>query len=150
MRWAADYARRTGLVLRAVHAISWPFGALTVDGETLLLVDLPPAAAERAYRHGITRLFDKVQRRPDWILQFARGDAGPVLVEQSRHSELLVVGCPEHVGLGRLVVGSVAHHCLTHAYCPVAAVPTRSVRRGDPAAPVETVGSSRDDADRPA
>lgn len=134
LRWAADHAWRRGLVLRAVHAISWPYGALTVGGETLLVVDLPPAAAERAYRHGITRLFDEVDRRPDWLLQFARGDAGPVLVEQSRHSELLVIGCPGHVGLGRLVAGSVAHHCLTHASCPVAAVPPRAARPDETAA----------------
>ena len=26
LRWASDYARRTGLALRALHALSWPFG----------------------------------------------------------------------------------------------------------------------------
>lgn len=26
LRWGADYARRTGLALRAVHVLSWPFG----------------------------------------------------------------------------------------------------------------------------
>ena len=27
LRWGADYARRTGLALRAVHVLSWPLGA---------------------------------------------------------------------------------------------------------------------------
>lgn len=31
LRWAADYARRTGLALRAVHVLSWPLG-VTVPG----------------------------------------------------------------------------------------------------------------------
>ena len=41
----------------------------------------------------------------------------------SKHAELLVVGTREHVGLGRLLVGSVSHYCLRHAACPVVAVP---------------------------
>jgi hypothetical protein len=36
-----------------------------------------------------------------------------------------VVGTREHVGLGRLLVGSISHYCLTHATCPVVAVPAK-------------------------
>ena len=36
----------------------------------------------------------------------------------------LVVGGKEHVGIGRLVHGSVSHYCLSHAQCSaVVAVP---------------------------
>ena len=31
LRWASDHARRTGLVLRAAHALSWPFGVRSPD-----------------------------------------------------------------------------------------------------------------------
>ena len=71
----------------------------------------------------MTAVFDEINPRPDWLIQFARGDAGPVLVRQSRNASLLVIGTPEHVGLGRLIVGSVGHYCLSHATCPLVAVP---------------------------
>jgi hypothetical protein len=29
--WASDHARRTGVVQRAVHALSWPFGVRSPD-----------------------------------------------------------------------------------------------------------------------
>jgi hypothetical protein len=36
---------------------------------------------------------------------------------------MLVVGTREHTGVRRLVGGSVSHYCLSHASCPVVAVP---------------------------
>ena len=71
-----------------------------------------------------TMVFEDISPRPDWLIQFATGEPGPVLVRQSRDSQLLVVGTREHVGLGRVLVGSVSHYCLSHADCPVVAVPT--------------------------
>jgi nucleotide-binding universal stress UspA family protein len=35
----------------------------------------------------------------------------------------LVVGTPSHVGLGRLLTGSVGHHCVRRGKCPVVSVP---------------------------
>jgi nucleotide-binding universal stress UspA family protein len=46
-----------------------------------------------------------------------------LLRRQSEEADLLVVGTGDHVGLGRLLVGSVSHYCLSHAKCPVVAVP---------------------------
>jgi hypothetical protein len=91
---------------------------------------------EDLYRARITRIFDEVSPRPDWLIQFAHGEVGAVLVHQAEHAELLVVGTREHVGLGRLVAGSVSHYCLSHALCPVVTVPApsplarRPLRRG--------------------
>ena len=76
------------------------------------------------YRASITAVFDELDHpRPDWLIQFARGDAGAVLVRQSQDASLLVIGTPEDVGPGRLVAGSVGHYCLSHATCPLVAVP---------------------------
>jgi nucleotide-binding universal stress UspA family protein len=83
LSWAAEQAIRTHTVLRAVHALDWPYGAAYV----------------------------------------AKGEPGGVLVRQSGDAQLLVVGTREHVGLGRLLVGSISHYCLSHAVCPVVAVP---------------------------
>jgi nucleotide-binding universal stress UspA family protein len=103
LSWAAEQAIRTHTVLRAVHALDWPYGA--------------------AYVASITKVFDDIAPRPDWLLQFAKGEPGAVLVRQSGDAQLLVVGTREHVGLGRLLVGSISHYCLSHAVCPVVAVP---------------------------
>jgi nucleotide-binding universal stress UspA family protein len=78
---------------------------------------------EDSYRAAITAVFDAISPRPDWLVQFASGDAGQVLVRQSKDSRLLVVGTREHVGLGRVLTGSVSHYCLSRALCPVVAVP---------------------------
>jgi nucleotide-binding universal stress UspA family protein len=78
---------------------------------------------QEAYMAKITKVFDDISPRPDWLIQFATGEPGPVLVRQSRDSQLLVVGTREHVGLGRLLVGSISHYCLSHASGPVVAVP---------------------------
>jgi nucleotide-binding universal stress UspA family protein len=125
LRWAADYARRTGLALRAVHVLSWPLGVASPgDDDKVALRHLPFEEVEAIYRARITAVFDELDHpRPDWLIQFARGDAGPFLVRQSQDASLLVIGTPEHVGLGRLIAGSVGHYCLSHATCPLVAVP---------------------------
>ena len=123
LRWASDHARRTGVVLRAVHALSWPYGVASPDLDSEAERHLSFDEVDARYRASITAVFDEINPRPDWLIQFARGDAGPVLVRQSRNASLLVIGTPEHVGLGRLIAGSVGHYCLSHAACPVVAVP---------------------------
>ena len=62
LRWAADYARLTGWRLRAVHALSWPFGAGSGGDQRVLSLD----EIDQAYRDSITSLLDQIQPRPDW------------------------------------------------------------------------------------
>ena len=101
LQWAAQYAKSTGAVLRAVHVFS------TELGDT--------------YRQAITAVFEAVSPRPDWVLEFLSGYSGEVLVRQSKDAQLLVVGTREH---GQRSVGSVCHYCVSHAVCPVVAVPS--------------------------
>ena len=124
LRWAAEQAESVGAVLRAVHVLDWPYGlsSARVSGP-VNVKDLSHEELQNAYRQAITAVFDAISPRPDWVLQFASGDTGPVLVRQSEDARLLVLGTREHVGLGRLVSGSVSHYCLSHAVCPVVAVP---------------------------
>jgi hypothetical protein len=68
-------------------------------------------------------MFEAVSPHRDWVLEFVSGYAGEVLVRLSKDAQLLVVGTREHVGLGRVLAGSVSHYCLSHAVCPVVAVP---------------------------
>lgn len=119
LRWAAAEAGRAHAPLRAVHVLSWPFGTYSAGLEGALTHE----ELHDLYRAAITRAFDSIGPGPHCVLQFARGDAGPVLVRQSWDAAALVVGMPEHVGLGRLLAGSVAQYCISHARCPVVAVP---------------------------
>ena len=79
-----------------------------------MITSTGPACANR---------YEGVDPEPGWLLQFAEGHPGKVLVEQSTSSTLLVVGTQEQAGLGRLLLGSVSHYALRHANCPVVAVP---------------------------
>jgi nucleotide-binding universal stress UspA family protein len=124
LNWAAEQGKSVGAVLRAVHVFDWPYGLSSAGFPAPVnFMDLSRDELQNAYRQAITAVFDAISPRPDWILQFATGDTGPVLVRQSKDARLLVVGTREHVGLGRLVSGSVSHYCLSHAVCPVVAVP---------------------------
>ena len=134
LRWAAEEAAHFGSRLRAVHVLSWPFGAENARAEDAVRT-LSLEEVDDLYRSNISRIFSSVKPRPDWILQFAQGDAGPVLVRQSAQAAMLVVGTPYHVGLGRLIAGSVAHYCLSHATCPVVAVPATNVSTAAPGSP---------------
>ncbi len=125
LRWAAQHARLRGMNLRAVYAHGarkpmpvWNPG-MPVAG--YLLGEAgdgsgPAGPDVRAY-------FASVDPERGWSLQFVQDAPGAALVRNSLHAELLVVGTQEHVGLGRLLVGSVSHYCLSHASCPVVAVP---------------------------
>jgi nucleotide-binding universal stress UspA family protein len=124
LAWAAEHAKAIDAVLRAVHVLDWPYG-LSPAGfpAPANFMDLSRKEIQVPYRQAITAVFQAVSPRSDWILQFASGDTGRVLVQQSEDARLLVVGTREHVGLGRLLNGSVSHYCLSHAACPVLAVP---------------------------
>jgi nucleotide-binding universal stress UspA family protein len=141
--WAARQARSIGAVLRAVHVLDWPYG-LSGAGfpAPVNFTELTRDEIEDSYRRAITSVFDAASPDPDWILQFASGNTGQVLVQQSKDARLLVVGTREHVGLGRLLTGSVSHYCLSHAECPVVGVPATPADQP----PAESESAEPDDA----
>src|SRR4029450_11451451 len=57
----------------------------------------------------VMTVFNSIQPEPAWRLEFFSGQAGQVLLAESVGAALLVVGAKEHVGIGRLVYGSVSH-----------------------------------------
>ncbi len=124
LAWAARYARFTFTDLRAVHV--WP-GTVNLSmawasgfpGATGLVHDEPDQTVTGIIR----RMFDATNPEPDWVLEHLVGPAGAVLVGQAERSQLLIVGTREHTGVSRLLNGSVSHYCLSHASCPVVAIP---------------------------
>ena len=126
LSWAAKQARATGQNLRAVHAVDVSPTFNMAVGMGAVAVPMHASAMDTAYRDAITTVFDSIQPEASWRLEFFSGKAGPVLVAESFGEALLVVGTREDVGIGRLISGSVSHHCLSHAQCPVVAVPASS------------------------
>jgi nucleotide-binding universal stress UspA family protein len=119
--WAAQQARATGQTLRAVHVISASSTySMALGG---VAVPVEPSEMDAPHREAAEAVFDSVQPELGWQLKFFSGEAGPILVAESVGAALLVVGTKEHVGIGRLISGSVSHYCLSHANCPVVAVP---------------------------
>ena len=137
LRWAADQARLWGSTRRAVYVSDWPTG-VGADGRPFVVEDLvfvQDSELDRADKAGITEIFNEIAPEDDWSLEFAKGKSGQVLAEVSRQARLLVVGTGEHVGLGRIMLGSTSHYCLGHASCPVVAVPALDGDLGGSSAP---------------
>jgi nucleotide-binding universal stress UspA family protein len=125
LQWAAGQASLTGAALRAVHVLDWPIGldpSATVQPGTHL--QLRDDDVDRAWRRGMARVFcGEVSPRPGWTLQFAQGDIGEVLVRLGAKARMLVVGTKEQSAGDRYRAGSISHYCISHAECPVAAIP---------------------------
>ena len=91
--WAARQARLTGAIMRAIHVVDWPIGVAAFatdlpDGEGFVEV----SRISQPYRRGIQRLFAEVDPPPTWLLQFAVGDAGQILLRAASGADLLVIG----------------------------------------------------------
>jgi nucleotide-binding universal stress UspA family protein len=123
VKWAAEQARARGQTLRAVHAIDVSPAFNLAVGMGGMAVSIKDYEMDTVYRDAVAAVFDSIQPEPGWRLMFSSGEAGPAVVAESVGAALLVVGRKEHVGIGRLVSGSVSHYCLSHAQCPVVAVP---------------------------
>jgi nucleotide-binding universal stress UspA family protein len=52
----------------------------------------------------------------------AEGNPAEVLIERSKEADLLVVGSRGHGGFKGMLLGSVSHHLVAHAECPVVVV----------------------------
>ncbi len=140
VRVAATEAALRRRKLRIVHAFIWP----------TVRVAVPPGAIRPSVgelRHAAERLLtaaaDEAHKAaPDVPVETAVvvGAAVPVLLRESQHAELLVLGDRGLGGFGSLVLGSVAVHCVAHAACPVLVV--RGERHADGPVVVGVDGSA--------
>jgi nucleotide-binding universal stress UspA family protein len=116
LRWACGQARLTESSIDAIGAWAWPmsFGAAipipddydpAADALTMLSAIIEPLAAE----------FPSVAIRPVVV----EGHATEVLVEASRHADLVVVGNRGHGEFSGMLIGSVSQHCAAYAHSPV-------------------------------
>jgi nucleotide-binding universal stress UspA family protein len=119
LEWAVAVARLTGARVEAVYA--WDPSAIVAAG--------PPQADWRPLRQAAKRHAVELVRRvigaaegvevaPRMIV----GRAAEALVDASADADLLVVGTRGVAGLESIEVGSVSHHCVAYAECPVVIV----------------------------
>ncbi|MGZ6825780.1 MAG: universal stress protein [Mycobacteriales bacterium] len=114
-------------------ALAWAVQeVLRRDGDLVLLgvsdpdVDLPPELVHQQERSRLEELVAQVRAAHPEVrvtVELLCGAAGPVLVDRSRGSALLVVGTRGRGALSRALMGSVSSYCATHAHCPTVVVP---------------------------
>jgi nucleotide-binding universal stress UspA family protein len=114
--------------LRAIHVFGSDAVAPTAwaPGAYPAVVYLAPAGAQDSTRSEIQLAFDSLQPSIGWLLEFCEGPIDPAVIERSESADALVLGTREHIGIDRVLNGSVSHYCLGHAGCPVIAVPPSS------------------------
>jgi nucleotide-binding universal stress UspA family protein len=122
-RWAAKHAYAVGKDLRAVHVLDWPIGLTASAAKSGTRLHVPKQDIAEPYWRGMHRVFDEASSPKGSILRFAQGDVGDVLVRLSTDADLLVVGTREPMRGRPYLAGSVSHYCISHASCPVVAVP---------------------------
>jgi nucleotide-binding universal stress UspA family protein len=123
LRFALEEAGLRQATLRVVHA--WQFGYIgapgfegslpAVGGDLAEFHEAAEAALDETLR-GVVADGVAIERRVD------QGAAAPVLIEESRDADVLVVGSRGHGGFAQLLLGSVSQQCAQHAVCPVVIV----------------------------
>jgi nucleotide-binding universal stress UspA family protein len=120
--WAAGQAVRRNVGVRLVHAINLA-GLASAGGY------LPPpdfvAAIESAGRDQLDEVCTEIHRTyPDLAVEVSLRSGHPVtvLIEESEHAGLLVVGTREHNAVQSLLAGSTAVGVAAHGRCPTAVI----------------------------
>ena len=131
LRWAAEEARLRSSSLVAVHA--WSFVPPQPIGDPGMLampagdlhgqLDAESEAARISLDNAVAGILGadagvEVERK------LVEGDAGEVLVAESKEAELVVVGSHGRSGFKAAILGSVSRHVVDHAACPVVVVKT--------------------------
>lgn len=139
LHFAARFARGIKASLKAVHVMAVADGTPLTWSPTYPDMGYVVLSDSHERRRSMQQIFDTVEPEPGWELQFLDGGFGPSLVHAAEGAELLVIGTQEHTGIARVLAGSVSHYCLSHARCPIVAVPAHR-DRGD----FETVAATPD------
>jgi nucleotide-binding universal stress UspA family protein len=118
LKWAAGQARLTGGEVHAV--ISWL---------PPTVYDWGPAVADIDWaQDSRTALADTIKEALDAgdaekVQQHVvQGHPAQVLADAAADADLLVVGSRGHGGFAGMLLGSVSHHVIAHARCPVVVI----------------------------
>jgi nucleotide-binding universal stress UspA family protein len=115
--WAADEAARRGVPLVVLHANFWSDDALKVSAF---------AEQRRIDAVALRAAVDRARARRPGLTVHGRACSPPAadaLAAASRDAQLVVVGARGLGVVDELALGSVSHHLVRHARCPVVVVP---------------------------
>jgi nucleotide-binding universal stress UspA family protein len=125
LHWAAAEARLRDVPLRVVTA--WSAPALVYDARTSASLEEEVIASQSALAD---RRLDEACGQESAALKglaverrIVGGAAAPVLIDQAKDADLLVIGSRGHGGFAGLLLGSVSQQCAHHSLCPVVVVP---------------------------
>jgi nucleotide-binding universal stress UspA family protein len=115
LRWAVEYARKTGAEVEALLAWHLPAGFLfnpaTTDGD---YAGRQQEVLDKAISDAIGDNVDVTMHR-----RIVEHKAAPALVAAARDAQLLVVAARGERVVPGVQLGSVARYCADHAPCPV-------------------------------
>jgi nucleotide-binding universal stress UspA family protein len=124
LRWAYDEAAHHDAQITAVSTwhppampMTPPYGSLPPEG----YASQPQQNALDLLEKFVAGL-DAREPAVDVHTVVAEGNPAEVLIERSREADLLVVGSRGHGGFKGMLLGSVSHHLVAHAECPVVVV----------------------------
>jgi nucleotide-binding universal stress UspA family protein len=124
LRWAFEEARRGGDA--KIIAVSVWFAPFPVTSPWLSTIDVPidlTEATAQALAECVTSVAGDQFAAVEVEQRVFHGAAAPVLLSQSEHADLTVVGTRGLGGFKGLLLGSVSHQVVSHARCPVVVVP---------------------------
>jgi nucleotide-binding universal stress UspA family protein len=128
VRWGAAEAARRNVALRVVTAMAWnqdhAVGRIGLGGDYR---EIMLGAARRQLAEAAA-VAEEVEAGNRVELQLVVGFPIPVLREESRRAQLIVLGDRGHGGVSGLLVGSVAVAMAAQAECPVVLVRTEEGR----------------------
>jgi nucleotide-binding universal stress UspA family protein len=122
LTWAAAEAadHRADLVVLNVweHTLPPPAGSVSVSERYV------PEPSQETAEDLLDVIKEVLGEEPPVLVQprIKQGNPAKVLIEESVHADLLVVGTRGHGGFRGLVLGSVSQHVAAYAKCPVAVV----------------------------
>lgn len=120
LEFAAEEARMRNAKLRVVSV--WELAPTLIDppgGDFIKGLRAPADAAVRAAWEYLEASWPDLDR----TVEAWEGVPERVLVSLAESADLLVVGDHGHGHLSSFVLGSVSHHVIQHARCPVVVVP---------------------------
>jgi nucleotide-binding universal stress UspA family protein len=140
--WAAKLASRRQLQLKIVHGLQvaglYYGGGMTGIGATTLF-EAVQADGERAIADA-RALAVSVDKDLVIVTELPNDPPVPMLIDESRHARMLVVGRAGTGGFADMLLGGTAASVASHAHCPVAVVRGRQDSTDIPATGPVVVG----------